>query len=91
MLPGQSQWCWLQSTPNKGYPVKLIPTRKTVFTVRIIYKSGYTQDINLLDFTWSDGQINWESINGQTRPIKIGVDEIAAVYQLSERKCFFWR
>jgi len=71
--------------------MKLIPTRKTVYTVRIIYKSGYAQDINLLDFTWNDGQIKWESIAGQSRPVKIGVDEIAAVYQLSERKCFFWR
>ena len=70
--------------------MKLIPTRKSVYTVRIIYKSGYAQDIDLLDFTMDSGQIKWESIPGQTRPVKIGVDEIAAVYQLRMRNRFFW-
>lgn len=53
--------------------------------VRIIYKSGVVQDVKCDDFKVSLGngglsRVTWD--NAKPRPLYIGVDEIAAVYEL---------
>lgn len=58
---------------------------ETVFRVRIVYKSGYVQDFDCTDFTMSDNTITWMAA-GNINPLKIGIDDIAAVWQLGERK-----
>lgn len=59
---------------------------ETVFRVRIVYKSGYTHDFECTDFEISRGQVNWASVSERNRPIKIGLDDIAAVWQVGYRK-----
>jgi hypothetical protein len=65
---------------------------KTQFKVRIVYKSGHTQDFWCNSFTISGnngGPISykWESV-GDISPVLLGVDEIAAVWQIATRKAW---
>jgi len=59
---------------------------ETVFRVRIVYKSGYTHDFECTDFEISNNKVSWENANEHNRPIKIGLDDIAAVWQIGHRK-----
>jgi len=60
---------------------------ETVFKVRIVYKSGYTHVFECTHFEMADRQIIWECADTKNnRPIKIGVDDIAAVWQIGQRK-----
>ena len=59
---------------------------ETVFLVRIVYKSGYTHDFECTDFTISGNKVSWESADEKNRPIKIGFNDIAAVWQVGHRK-----
>lgn len=59
---------------------------ETVFRVRIVYKSGYTHDFECTDFTISGSKVSWESADESNRPIKIGIDDIAAAWQIGHRK-----
>lgn len=63
---------------------------KTIYTVRIVYKSGYTHDFEVYSFTVSKGDYNWEPVSPKNRPILLGANEIAAVYTVGIRKklCF---
>ena len=61
---------------------------KPVFKIRIVYKSGYTHDFEVYSFTIGGGTYKWESIDINNRPIELGADEIAAVYQIGMRKKF---
>lgn len=55
-------------------------------TVRIIYKSGAVQDVECENFTvlFSPAKgltrIEWE--NARPRPLFLGIDDIAAVYEM---------
>lgn len=57
-----------------------------VYTVRIVYKSGYTIDFEVKDFEITKDYINfkWEWYSGP-KPVMLGANDIAAVYQISER------
>jgi hypothetical protein len=59
---------------------------ETVFKLRIVYKNGYTHDFECTDFEISSNQVKWGSASQRNRPIKIGVDDIAAVWQVGTRK-----
>jgi hypothetical protein len=59
---------------------------ETIFRVRIVYKNGYTHDFECTDFEISNSQVTWKSANERNRPIKIGLDDIAAVWQVGYRK-----
>lgn len=59
---------------------------ETVYRVRIVYKSGYTHDFECTDFTISGSKVSWESADESNRPIKIGLDDIAAAWQIGTRK-----
>lgn len=65
---------------------------EVVFKVRIVYKSGYTHDFECTDFEISNSQVHWKSVSERNRPIKIGIDDIAAVWQVGYRKRLkkFW-
>lgn len=59
---------------------------ETIFRVRIVYKSGYTHDFECTDFEISGNKVTWASADEGNRPIKIGLDDIAAVWQIGHRK-----
>jgi len=61
---------------------------KTVFKIRVVYKSGYFHDFEVYKFNVKDGSYSWESVNDQNKPIQLGADEIAAVYQIGTRQKF---
>ena len=58
-----------------------------VFRIRIIYKSGYTQDFDCTKFKIDHGGLTWKAV-GRANPLAIGSDEIAAIWQLGVRKRF---
>ena len=53
--------------------------------IRIVYKSGYTHDFYVVSFTVDRGNWNWTACGATNKPVLIGVDEIAAVYQVGKR------
>jgi hypothetical protein len=62
---------------------KLIP----IFKIRILYKSGYTHDFEVYDFKYVHGsKASWSSVSDENKPLEIGLDDIAAVYQIGLRK-----
>lgn len=64
---------------------------KDIFKVRIVYKSGYTHDFEVYSFTVKGSNYSWESVNPNNKPIVLGADEIAAVYQIGIRKKFSFK
>lgn len=58
-----------------------------VFTVRIVYKSGYTHDFRCTQFSYKDGTYMWSSVDNDNKPIDMGGSEIAAAWQLG----YTWR
>ena len=62
---------------------KLIP----IYKIRILYKSGYTHDFETYSFTYVHGKrAEWKPVSFANNPLEIGIDEIAAVYQIGIRK-----
>lgn len=62
------------------------PETKTVFKVRIVYKSGYTHDAEFVKLKINGGVWEWETFGEQNSPIIMGITEVAAVWQLSQRE-----
>ena len=58
-----------------------------VFRVRIIYKNGYAQDFDCTTFKISNEEVTWKAV-GSANPLLIGVNDIAAVWQIGVRKRF---
>jgi hypothetical protein len=58
---------------------------KKIYTIRIVYKSGYYHDLDVTEFTITGGKYSWTVANEDRRPLLLGVDEIAAVFQLSSK------
>lgn len=57
--------------------------RVDVFTMRIVYKSGYVHDFTCRTFKVTDGtSFVWSGTSIKNRPITIGADDIAAVWQI---------
>lgn len=57
--------------------------KEPVFVVRIVYKSGYTHDFEVTSFSIKNGtSFQWTMTGDTNRPVLIGADEIAAVWQL---------
>lgn len=57
-----------------------------VYTVRIVYKSGYTIDFEVKGFEIAGdySKFRWDWYSGP-KPMMLGADDIAAVYQISQR------
>lgn len=63
----------------------------TVFKVKIIYKSGASMEFECLEFNierQSGGRFSysWKCADENVRPIMMGADEIAAVWQVGHRE-----
>jgi hypothetical protein len=61
-----------------------------VYTIRIVYTSGYTQDFDVTEFAIKDGSYTWKSYEPQDRrhhvtPLLLGAAHIAAVWQVGMR------
>jgi hypothetical protein len=55
---------------------------KEIYTVRIVYKSGYTHDFKCTDFKINGGTYTWEAYEGTNKPLQLGASDIAAVWQV---------
>lgn len=67
--------------------VKLQP----VYKIRVVYKSGFFQDFEATDFTIGKGTATWTSAKHKgIKPVLLGLDEIAAVWQLGIRHRIAW-
>lgn len=66
--------------------LKLTP----VFTVRIVYKSGYVHDFECTKFSVKNGTYHWNSVNDDNKPVVLGADDIAAIWQVGVRKKIMW-
>ena len=59
---------------------------RLVYTIRIVYKSGYTHDFDVYSFEvhMSTGQktYSWEAVSVNNSPVVLGGDDIAAVWQV---------
>jgi len=56
-----------------------------VYKIRIIYKSGYAHDFEVYDFTVKHGVYEWTHVSESNKPFLLGVDDIAAIYQIGVR------
>jgi hypothetical protein len=65
---------------------------QTVYTIRIIYAGGISQDFDCYDFTITpsvmDRTYKWTAAEGSARPLVLGIDHIHAIYVLKTRKKF---
>lgn len=60
------------------------------FKARIVYKSGYTHDFWSSSFSITGDTYSWDAVEINNRPIKLGVEDIAAVYQVGTRTRIIW-
>jgi len=60
----------------------MIDDKRTVFMIRVVYKSGYTHDFPVYTFTSKNSGYSWESADDKNKPILLGADDIAAVFQV---------
>lgn len=65
---------------------KIVP----VFKIRVVYKSGYFHDFKATNFkissTGTGWKYSWEALSDKNKPILLGIDDIAAVYQIGVGK-----
>ncbi len=60
----------------------------TVYTVKIIYKSGASIEFDVTAFAYNNGTYTWTAFNEKMKPIRLGADEVAAVWQVGAREDF---
>ena len=65
--------------------------RVKIFTIRIVYKSGYTHDFDCTKFDKVGGSYSWDGEDAGNRPLILGVDDISAVWVVGERKEWKWK
>lgn len=58
---------------------------RTAFTVRIVYKSGYTHDFDTYEFTYGNGKYTWEACEGTNAPLFLGPDYIESVWIVGKK------
>ena len=62
-----------------------LPKRRDVFTIRIIYKCGVTHDFDVYSFTKNGRRYEYEAADSIKRPLELGADEIAAIWQIGHK------
>jgi hypothetical protein len=62
-----------------------------VFKIRVVYKSGYTHDLEATKFSVNNGRFSWEGVPAANSPLMFGADEVAAVWQLGVRHRIKWK
>lgn len=60
---------------------------ETVFKVRVVYKSGYTHDVECTKFNIKDGStFHWEGVHPEHKPLMFGADDVVAVWCMGTKK-----
>lgn len=59
--------------------------KRDIFTVRIVYKSGYTHDFDVYNFKKEGRRIEYECADFVKRPLDLGNEEIAAIWQIGHK------
>ena len=59
--------------------------KTTIYKVRIVYKSGYTHDFECTSFTAKGGSYTWVPYDDRNKPLALGADDIAAIWQIGYR------
>lgn len=64
-----------------------------IYTIRIVYKSGYTHDFDATEFTITNKlgglkDYKWTAVDHANKPLMLGAEggEIAAVWQVGHRE-----
>lgn len=61
-----------------------------VFKIKIIYKSGATHEFEVTDFSYEETsggkRVKWDPYSIENQPLSIGLEEIAAVWQVGVRE-----
>lgn len=61
-----------------------------VFKIKIIYKSGATHEFEVTDFSYEETsgvtKVEWDSYSMENKPLRIGLEDIAAVWQVGVRE-----
>lgn len=68
-----------------------MPKFITIYTIRILYKSGYAYEFEVTDFKIKGDTYAWDNYSHQNKPIKLGADDIAAVFQVRHRQKLVWK
>lgn len=63
---------------------------RNIYTIRIVYKSGYVHDFKVYKFSFNGSTYSWDPVEDTNKPINIGADEIAAVYQIGHKRKIIW-
>jgi hypothetical protein len=63
---------------------------ETVFTIRVLYKSGYAYEFEVTKFNIKNGTWSWENAGHENKPILLNVEEVAAVFQVGYRRRMAW-
>lgn len=58
---------------------------REIITIRIVYNSGYTHDFDVYSFRIDGNRYQWEEADQYNRPVKMGADNIVAVWQVGVR------
>ena len=63
----------------------MVLKKTAIFKVRIVYKSGYTHDFECTSFILKNGTYSWNPYDDKNKPVDLGADDIAAVWQIGYR------
>lgn len=67
-----------------------MPKIVSVFTIRVVYKSGYTHDFECYSFTTNGSRYSWDCADVNNKPLQLGADDVAAIWQVGSRKTIKW-
>ena len=77
-----------------NFLLKLFTNRKlvTVYTIRVIYKSGYFHDFDVLNFSFKEEngtiEYTWTAFDEKNKPFRLGVDDIQAVWKIDQYETY---
>lgn len=60
------------------------------FKIRIVYKSGYKHDFWTWSFVRTETTMTWDSVDNTNKPLVIGIDDIASIWQVGTRWRLRW-
>lgn len=58
------------------------------FKIRVVYKSGYYHDLWVWKFEINSERVTWSAVGHVNKPLKIGFNDISAVYQIAHKAVF---
>jgi len=68
-----------------------LPRLLPVYTIRLVYKSGYTHNFEVYTFSIDDNNTwKWSAVSKRNSPVAIGITDIVAIWTIGVRKklCF---